>query len=312
VELIKQDININFAAKLKPAGVLSLVLIIISVGSLLVKGGPKYGIDFAGGTLIQVQFSQATTPAELRGLLARIGQAEASVQPFGDSEDNEYLISIQATVDDLEGLSGQISQTFSEHFSAGSFEIRRVEMVGPKVGRDLRQKGFLAVICSLMGMLVYIWWRFELRFGVCAVIALAHDVIITLGALSLTNTPIDLPVIAALLTVVGYSVNDTIIVCDRIRENMRKMLRDKLSVIINNSVNATLNRTIITSGTTLMVVAALFLFGGGIIHDFAFILLIGILVGTYSSIFIASPTLLVWEHLVHNRQRPKGPVKKAS
>jgi len=178
-----------------------------------------------------------------------------------------------------------------------------VEMVGPKVGKDLRRKGMLAVAFSLLGMLVYIWWRFELRFGIGAIFCLIHDVIITLGALSLTNKPIDLPIIAALLTVVGYSVNDTIIISDRIRENMKKMSRGRLRDIVNKSINQTLSRTCITAGTTLMVVVALFFLGGDVIHDFAFTLLVGIFAGTYSSIFIASPLLIVWEKLFPQKKK---------
>ncbi len=300
MQLIKKETHIDFIGKIRLAGIVSAVLLVISAGSLILKGGPKYGIDFAGGTLVQVQFSSQIDASTIRNTLDSIDQ-EASVQPFGEAEKNEYLLNIQRTVSDLQGLSGQVQLEFEKQFGKDNFKIRRVEMVGPKVGKDLRQKGFMAVICSLLGMLAYIWWRFEFRFGVGAIIALTHDVLITLGALSITNTPIDLPIIAALLTVVGYSVNDTIIVCDRIRENRRKMLRDKLTNIINVSINNTLSRTIMTSVTTLLVVVTLFIFGGGVIHDFAFTLLIGVLIGTYSSIFIASPVLIIWENIVQDK-----------
>ena len=176
-------------------------------------------------------------------------------------------------------------------------------MVGPKVGKDLRKKGMLAVTFSILGMLIYIWWRFELRFGVGAIFCLIHDVCITLGALSLTNKPVDLPIIAALLTVVGYSVNDTIIISDRIRENLKKMGRGRLPDIVNKSINQTLSRTCITAGTTLMVVVALYFLGGEVIHDFAFTLIVGIVAGTYSSIFIASPLLIVWEKLFPHKKK---------
>ncbi len=168
-------------------------------------------------------------------------------------------------------------------------------MVGPKVGADLREKGFLAIVYAMIGILLYITWRFEFRFAVGAIVALVHDVGITLGAFSLFGRDIDLPIIAAFLAIIGYSLNDTIIVYDRIRENMGKLSKENFGVIINRSINETLSRTILTSGTTLMVVLALFIFGGGVIHNFAFALLIGVLVGTYSSIFIASPLLLYWE-----------------
>jgi len=302
VQFIKQTIDFDFVGKVRYASIISLVAVIICAGSLIIQGGLKYGIDFAGGTLIQVKFSKPVTTQFLREIIEQIEMEGSSVQPFGEKALNEYLISIQKTVTDLEGLSGKVNKVFDKEFGRDSFEIRRVEMVGPKVGKDLREKGFLAVTFSLLGMLIYIWWRFEFKFGVGAIIALAHDVIITLGALTITGRAIDLPIIAAILTVVGYSVNDTIIVCDRIRENRRKMVREKLAKVINTSINNTLGRTIITSGTTLMVVLALFIFGGGIIHDFAFTLLIGVVAGTYSSVFIASPILIFWEKLVHDKK----------
>lgn len=310
MQLIKQDINIDFVGKTRLAGFVSLALVLASLGSLVIQGGPKYGIDFAGGTLIQVKFTEPTSAREIRDCLSGIASGDAAVQPFGDTGSNEFLVNIQKTVSDLEGLSEQAGQAFAERFGADSHEIRRVEMVGPKVGRELRQKGFMAVICSLVGMLVYIWWRFEFRFGIGAIIALVHDVVITMGALSITGTSIDLPIIAALLTVVGYSVNDTIIVCDRIRENRRKMVRENLARVINMSINNTLSRTLMTSVTTLLVVVTLFVYGGGVIHDFAFTLLVGILVGTYSSIFIASPVLILWENMAHDRKRSTGSRKK--
>jgi len=305
VQFIKQDINFDFIGKARTAGILSVILILVSAGSMILKGGPKYGIDFAGGTLVQVQFKDLTDAAKIRTTIEGLDLTSASVQPFGEKKNNEYLISISKTVDDLQGLSGRIKRLFDEAFGPENFEIRRVEMVGPKVGKDLRKKGFLAVLCSLLGMLVYIWWRFEFKFGIGAILALTHDVIITLGALSLTNRAIDLPIIAAILTVVGYSVNDTIIVSDRIRENRRRMVREKLAKIINTSINHTLSRTIITSLTTLLVVIALFFFGGGVIHDFAFTLMIGVVVGTYSSVFIASPVLILWEKIARDN-KPQG------
>jgi preprotein translocase subunit SecF len=210
---------------------------------------------------------------------------------------------MKKTTGALEGLSETVRDALTSTFGPDDLEVRRVEMVGPKVGDDLRRKGMLAVFFSILGMLAYIWWRFELRFGIGAIFCLVHDVIITLGALSLTNKPIDLPIIAALLTVVGYSVNDTIIISDRIRENMKKMSRGRLNDIVNKSINQTLSRTCITAGTTLMVCVALFFLGGEVIHDFAFTLLVGICAGTYSSIFIASPLLIVWEKLFPQKKK---------
>ena len=303
MELIKPDINVNFVGHIKGALIFSLIVIGISLISLIIKGGPRYGIDFEGGTLVQVKFFDKVDISEVRIALDDLTIEGLSVQEFGEKEANEYLITMTKTTGELEGLSENVKISLNNRFGRESLEVRRVEMVGPKVGKDLRRKGMLAVIFSLLGMLMYIWWRFELRFGVGAIICLIHDVIITLGALSLTNKPVDLPIIAALLAVVGYSVNDTIIISDRIRENLKKMSRGRLRDIVNKSINQTLSRTCITAGTTLMVVIALFFLGGEVIHDFAFTLLVGICIGTYSSIFIASPLLIVWERLFPKKKR---------
>ncbi len=303
MELIKPNSNINFVGRIRPALIFSLVLIAIGLFSLLVKGGPRYGIDFEGGTLVQIKFFKAVNIGEVRGALDSLAIEGLSVQEFGDRKDQEYLVTMKKTTGALEGMSEIIRNALTTNFGPDDLEVRRVEMVGPKVGDDLRRKGMLAVFFSILGMLAYIWWRFELRFGIGAIFCLVHDVIITLGALSLTNKAIDLPIIAALLTVVGYSVNDTIIISDRIRENMKKMSRGRLKDIVNKSINQTLSRTCITAGTTLMVVVALFFLGGEVIHDFAFTLLVGIIAGTYSSIFIASPLLIVWEKLFPHKKR---------
>ena len=303
MELIKPDININFIGYVKGALIFSLIVIGISLISLLIKGGPRYGIDFEGGTLVQVKFFNEVDISEVRVALDNLTIEGLSVQEFGEKEANEYLITMKKTTGELEGLSENVKTALKNRFGRESLEVRRVEMVGPKVGKDLRKKGMLAVTFSILGMLIYIWWRFELRFGVGAILCLIHDVTITLGALSLANKPVDLPIIAALLTVVGYSVNDTIIISDRIRENLKKMSRGRLRDIVNKSINQTLSRTCITAGTTLMVVIALFFLGGEVIHDFAFTLLVGICIGTYSSIFIASPLLIVWERIFPKKKR---------
>ena len=303
MELIKPNSKIDFVGKIKGALLFSLILIGTSFISLIIDGGPRYGIDFEGGTLVQIKFFTNVSISEVRVSLNNLAIEGLRVQEFGEKEANEYLITMKKTTGELGGLSYKIKEALENRFGSESLEVRRVEMVGPKVGKDLRKKGMLAVTFSLIGMLIYIWWRFELRFGVGAILCLIHDVSITLGALSLTNKPIDLPIIAALLTVVGYSVNDTIIISDRIRENLKKMTRERLRNIVNKSVNQTLSRTCITAGTTLMVVIALFFLGGGVIHDFAFTLLIGICIGTYSSIFIASPLLIVWERLFPKKKR---------
>ncbi len=295
MEIIKPGININFMGKRRYAFFLSVIVIIIGILSLILHGGPNYGIDFAGGTLVQVRFPQPVDLDEIRGAFEDVGLEGAIIQRFGAEGVGEYLIRLERTSSDLGGFSAVISEALTKRFGEKGFEVRRTEMVGPKVGKDLRSKGLKAIIFALIGILIYISWRFEFRFAVGAVVALTHDVIITVGILSLTDKEFSLPVLAALLFIVGYSLNDTIVVYDRIRENMRRMRKETYEKVVNLSVNETLSRTILTSVTTLIVIVILFLIGGGVIHDFAFALLIGIIVGTYSSVFVASPVVLVWE-----------------
>jgi len=297
VEIIKPNTKIDFVGKIKFALILSWVLIGIGIVSMVLKGGPLYGIDFRGGTLMQIKFAKKVSAGAIRKALKDMGVQTGSVQSVGAEADNEFLLNYETTEEDLEQFSEKIREQFVATFGKDSFEIRRAEIVGPKVGKDLREKALFAVGLSCIGMLIYIWFRFEFRFGLGAVLGLVHDVLITFGALSLTNTPIDLPVVAALLAIVGYSVNDAIIVCDRIRENIPKMTREKLGTIINVSVNQTLSRTILTAGTTIMAIIALYIFGGTVIHDFAFTMVVGVITGTYSSIYVACPVVIYWEKL---------------
>jgi preprotein translocase subunit SecF len=302
MEIIKSATKIDFMGKRTAAFIISTILIIAGIVSLIVHGGPNYGIDFAGGTVIQVRFSQPVSPGEIRESLkdAALG---GTIQRFGAEGVGEYLIRMQTSTSDVEGLSAQINDALAERFGEDTFEIRRTEMVGPKVGKDLRKKGLQAIIFALIGILIYISIRFKLRFAVGAVAALAHDVMITVGVFSLANKEFSLPVLAALLTIVGYSLNDTIVVYDRIRENTGRMRREHFERTVNISINETLSRTILTSCTTLIVVIVLFLMGGGVIHDFTFALLVGIVVGTYSSVFVASPLVVLWEKRFPTKQR---------
>jgi len=293
MQIIKHDINIDFVGKRKLAVIFSAVLILVGIVSLVVNGGPNYGIDFAGGTLVQVKFTDNTDAATIKESLAPVELGSLVVQHFGD-DSNEFLIRVPES-DEGKDLSKMISGALETAYGEGKVDIRRVEMVGPQVGKDLRQKGLLSILYAMLGILVYIAWRFELRYAIGAIIALVHDVMITLGAFSVTGREIDLPIIAAFLAIIGYSLNDTIIVYDRIRENYGKHQKKGFLTVINRSINETLSRTLLTSGTTLLVVLALFVFGGGVIHNFAFAMLIGILVGTYSSIFVASPILIFWD-----------------
>lgn len=294
MQLIKPDVNFDFVGKRKLALIVSIALILIGLASLVIKGGPDYGIDFAGGTLVQVKFTQPTDAAAIKKAMTGLDVGNPVVQRFGDNQ-NEFLIRVEQTSSELQGLSIDIQNTLEKTYSKGNVEIRRVEMVGPQVGKDLRVKGLKAIFYAMIGLLVYISWRFEFRFAVGAIVALVHDVMITLGAFSVFGKEIDLPIIAAFLAIIGYSLNDTIIVYDRIRENLGKHNKESFPYIVNRSINETLSRTLLTSGTTLLVVLALFILGGGVIHNFAFAMLVGVVVGTYSSIFVASPILIFWQ-----------------
>jgi len=340
MQFVKPDIDINFIGKSKTAFFISLAMILISIASLAIHGGPKFGIDFAGGTLVQVKFNEPVSLKDIKSGLAAIDLGKSSVQGFGEQSENEYLIRTDRSVMTSGGFSQKVQQALESSTGKG-VTVRRVEMVGPQVGKDLREKALFAMFYSLLFIAIYISGRFELKwllsgviagvlmgavyflsifnvsvpyliaaallvslalfwflglkYAMGATVALIHDVTITVGIFSIFNKEFTLPIIAALLTIIGYSLNDTIIVFDRIRENLRKHHKSPLEIIINRSVNETLSRTILTSLTTLVVVVALFVLGGGIIHDFAFALLVGIVVGTYSSIYVASPILLAWQ-----------------
>lgn len=340
MEFIKPGTNIDFLGKRRIAFVLSAVMIVATLILLMWRGGPNYGVDFSGGVLIQVKLDQQRAPSDLKSALQAVQLQDSIIQEFGEEGQFEYLIRVRKTDIELTGLRDKVKGSLVSEFGQG-VEIRRVEMVGPKVGEDLRQKALFAIFYAILFIAIYISGRFELKWlmsivmalslvfvvyivstlgmsvtwlilvalavtvGLCwllklkyalgAIIALIHDVTITVGAFALTDREISLSIIAAILTIVGYSLNDTIIVFDRIRENLRRFRRRPFEEIINSSINETLSRTVLTSTTTLVVIVALFILGGGVIHDFAFAIMIGVVVGTYSSIFVASPVILIWE-----------------
>ncbi len=302
MEFIKPDIHFDFVGKMKMAFGISLAMIIISLASIVWHGGLNYGIDFAGGTLVQVKFNIPFTIDKIREAFRPLGLQNSIIQQYGPQE---IVVRTAESASDLKGLSGKVEETLSRTFGEKAIEMRRVEMVGPKVGKDLTKKALLAIMFSWIGMLIYIAWRFEFRYAVGGILALVHDTIITIGAFSLLNKEFDLTIVAALLTIIGYSINDTIVVFDRIRENSRKNIKQPLAEVINDSINQTLSRTILTSFTVFVVLVALFFFGGPVIHDFAFALIVGVLVGTYSSIFIASPIVLAWENWKPSKMRRK-------
>jgi preprotein translocase subunit SecF len=306
MELIKPGTNYDFIGKRKIAYIVSLTLLAIAVVSLIVHGGPRYGIDFSGGHLIQVKFSKDVTIPQLKDALSTIGLNDATVQDFSGGQENEYIIRVIKADIDNTVLAKNVEGALTKAFGAGSYEVRRIEMVGPKVGKDLQKKALWAVLLACGGILIYVAVRFEIRFAFGAVLALAHDAMIVIGAYSIANMEVNLPVIAAVLTVIGYSVNDTIVVFDRIRENMRKAGKTPEAEVMNRSINETLSRTVITVGVTMLAVLALLILGGGAIYEIAFGLTVGFVLGCYSSIFVASPLVLEWIRIFPH----KGPAHR--
>jgi preprotein translocase subunit SecF len=302
-ELIPPNLGINFVGVRLRMMAVSWVIVLVGLASVFVKGGLNYGIDFAGGTMMHVRLATATRIGEVRAALRRPDVRGVVVQNVGH-ERNEFQIRALAREDGQEAAVGDVIRDgLQTAFGAEKLEVLRVETVGPKVSRDLWRNAALAVLAATLMMAIYIAVRFDLRFAVGAAVALLHDVGMTVGMLSVADMEFDLTTVAALLTVVGYSVNDTVIISDRIRENMRKMRREALPVIVNLSINETLSRTLITSSTAMLVTAALFMLGGSVIHSFAFTLLVGFIVGTYSSIFVASPIVLYLERRGAGRGR---------
>jgi preprotein translocase subunit SecF len=304
-----RETHIDFLAQRKVAIAISALLILIGMASLVMKGGPTYGIDFLGGTEVQVQFARPVPVGQVRAALTSAGFGQAEIKQFGTSNDLLIRVQQQETGTAIsEGIMNALEQAFPDNLP----DKRFVESVGPKIGQELRDSAIWAVLISLGLILLYISVRFEFVFAVGAVAALIHDVLITLGFFSLLDLEISLAVVAAFLTLVGYSLNDTIVVFDRIRENLKIHRREMRGTeqLINLSINQTLSRTILTSGTTLIVVLALYFFGGEVLHSFAFCMLVGIVVGTYSSIFIAAPVVVEW-HKKAEQQKVRRGVKVA-
>jgi len=345
MQFIKSNVNIDFIGKRKAAFYLSLAMIVVSIVSLVANKGPRYGIDFSGGSEVKVGFSEPMEAKVLRSTLKEIGVANATIQEemggeLGAVKGTRYLIRTDQAEEGAKEFFAKI-KTDLQNATGSTVEIRAFDMVGPQVGQDLQEQALMAMFFALLFITIYIsgrfelkwmlsgvmagalagavyalsifnvsipflivaallvalvlFWVLELKYAMGAIVALIHDVTITVGIFSIFDKEFTLPIIAALLTIIGYSLNDTIIVFDRIRENLRKHHRLSLARTINRSINETLSRTLLTSLTTLAVVLALFTLGGGIIHDFAFALIVGVLIGTYSSVFVASPILLSWQ-----------------
>lgn len=306
-----KELNIDFLGKRKIAYAFSGSLILIGLISLVIHGGPKYGIDFTGGTSLQLKFEKPITAADLRRSLSDIGFGDAEIKRIGEPEDNEFIIRVEQIGEGAE-VADIMEQEFSKDFPDNPYDIRSAVEIGPKIGGELRRAAVVAILVSLLGILIYISARFEFKFAVGAVVALFHDVLITLGVFSLLNLEISLAVVAAFLTIVGYSLNDTIVVFDRIRENVKVIRRETPEAIMNISLNQTLSRTVITSLTTLIVVVVLYILGGEVIHNFSFALIVGVVIGTYSSIFVASPVVLEWVNKTASKKRGQKTLLRAT
>ncbi|HEY3064285.1 MAG TPA: protein translocase subunit SecF [Methylomirabilota bacterium] len=301
----------DFIGKRKWAYLASLAITVIGLASLAVQG-LRYDIDFTGGTLVQVRFDEKPTIHKIRASLSSLGLGESVIQEFGESR--EYIIRLPLTSTTPEQVGRKVEQALASDPGLGKHEIRRVEFVGPQVGKDLQWQAIYAVLAGMAGILLYIALRFDLKGGVAAVIAVFHDVIVCLGAISLTHREFSLPVLAALLTIIGYSVNDTIVAYDRLRENRGKFGPRGRSFAdqMNDAVNQTLSRTVLTSLTTFMSTVILLIFGGKVLEDFAFVLFIGIITGTYSTTYVAAALVVDWTYYVEGRvRRAKKAVAKA-
>jgi len=289
MHILDKKTDFNFMSKRKVAAIFSILLLLSSITSLVMQG-LNFGIDFTGGTMIELSYKEEAKLGSIRSTLEKNGYGDAIVQNFGSIHDVLIRLPILET-ENMAELSNKIVATLQSGHES-NIDVRRVEFVGPQVGEELTEQGGLAMLYALIGILIYVSLRFEYRFAIGSVVALVHDVLLTLGFFSILQLEFDLTVLAAILAIIGYSLNDTIVVFDRIRETFLKMRKGTSEVIINRALNDTLSRTLMTSATTLLVVTSLFIFGGEVIHAFSIALMLGIVVGTYSSIYIASNTVL--------------------
>jgi len=303
MEIIKRDINIDFLSKIKLAKIISGVMILAGLISLVIHKGPNLGIEFKGGTIVQLKFGTAEDLGDIRTALGSINLGTAEIKEFGTPFDILITTEIQ---DDIANVSSGIKNALDSQFPSNTITVERIDFVGPKIGSELVSSTIISIGLALIFLMIYISWRFEFKFALGAVVALVHDVVIVVGVFSILNKEITLAIVAALLTIVGYSLNDTIVVSDRIRENLKLLKRENFRYIINTSLNQTLSRTVITSVTTLLVVIILFIWGGEVIRDLALALIIGITVGTYSSIFVATPLVLAYHDWQENKKKGKA------
>jgi preprotein translocase subunit SecF len=292
------DTKVNFVGMRRYFYVMSSFLFVASLILMLVKG-VKFGVDFTGGTQITVKFTHPMKTEALRNALTKVGQAEASIQSFGGSD--AFLIRVEAGK--TENFGKQVLAILAKEFPDNPVLGHSEETVGPRIGREMRGKAILALAVGLLLILIYVGFRFDFRYGMMSVVALFHDVIIVLGILVLFGREFSMPILAALLTIIGYDVNDTIVVSDRIREDVKKMHKERYRDVVNQAINKTLNRTILTSGLTMLVTICLWLFGAAAIQDFAMAMTFGIIFGTYSSIFIVAQLVVQWEEWMPTRRR---------
>jgi len=306
------DPNYNFIGRRRWAYLLSIAFILVGIGSMAMKGGLRYGIDFSGGTLIQVRFEKPVPVERIRTALDQIKLGESVIQEFGDPR--EFILRLPLQNASVEEVTAQVRGALAKDATLGAPEVRRVEFVGPHVGRDLQLQAIYAVLVSMAGILLYIAFRFDVKGGVASVAAIIHDVLVCLAAMSLTDREMSLPVLAALLTIIGYSVNDTIVAYDRVRENRGKGGRraEPFAQQINRAINETLSRTVLTALTVFFSTVVLYLFGGKVLEDLAFVLTVGVVTGTYSTIFIAGALVVEWTEWVEGKmRRPKKVIAKA-
>lgn len=299
-EIVSHKTRIDFTSKLRPAFMCSIALVLISFGILIGKG-INYGVDFRGGAEIQVQFQKDVELASLRDALENDGIMGAMVQSIGQDDKNEFLIKVQADDSNLNVVTTKVEKALINDFQDKGTTILKTDIVGPKAGEQLKMSGFKAMFYAILAIMIYIGLRFDFKYSPGAIVALTHDVIIVLGVWALLDIEFTLQIVGALLMVIGYSVNDTVVIYDRVREHESKNPELPLPKIIDNAINETLSRTVLTSGTTLFVSFAMFLWGGGAIQDFFFAFSVGIVVGTYSSVFIAAPVTMFFDKMKKNK-----------
>jgi preprotein translocase SecF subunit len=290
---------------------ISIGLTVLALGAIAVRGGLRYSIDFTGGTLVQLKFEEPVESQVLREALATVeGLSSSEVQRFGDPTDVVIRAQVPAGEEDVFGDRIESHLRQAPQLEGRDFQVVRTEAVGPKIGEELKTQAVLAILYALVLILIYVAIRFDLKFGVAAIAATLHDIVMSVGIFALFDKEISLAVVAAFLTIVGYSLNDTIVVFDRIREDLRAMRRESYATVVNTAVNQTLSRTVLTSGSTLLTVLFLYFIGGPVIHDFAFALIVGIVIGTYSSIFIAAPLVVDWHRRFEEGRVPAQGARK--